>query len=168
MDVGTKGKIKQLAPDGELPSLKNGDATFWDRDRLLFCLVFDNIDVFTKGLELIQQKKANEISKLNIEIADSDSDSDSETGDVEILETWRDVSLLKVAVLREHNSAVEKLGALNSECNYSAIRLVYEIGHWECLENLLEKRKIEGMETGETGQFHIVLNKSANIRQRLS
>lgn len=127
-------------PDNELPSIRNGVVTFWDRDRLLFCLVFDNIDAFTKGLKLIADKNPSEISKLNIEIGDSDSDSEM-GGDVETLETWRDVSLVKVAVLRELNPAIELLGALNNECNYSAIRLVYEFGHWRCLENLLQTRK---------------------------
>lgn len=153
MNDETKEILKQLASDGELPSIRNRDVTFWDRDRLLFCLVFDNIDVFTKGLKLIVEKKASEVPKFNIGIAGSDSDSDSETGDVETLETWRDVSLVKVAVLREHNQAVELLGALTSECNYSAIRLVYEFGHWKCLENLLEKRISKGWKSVRLGEF---------------
>lgn len=102
---------------------------------------------------MIVQKKASEISNFNIEIAGSDSDSDSENGDVGTLETWRDVSLVKVAVLREHNQAVELLGALNKECNYSAIRLVYEFGHWQCLENLLEERKSKGWKPVQLGEF---------------
>lgn len=144
MNDEVKEKIKQLASDGELPSLRDGDVTFWDRDRLLFCLVFDNIDIFTKGLQLIVERKADEISKFNVEVANSDSSSDSDNddiGDVETFETWRDVSLIKVAVLRELDAAVLLLGALNSECNYSAIRLVYEFGRWKCLQNLLQKRK---------------------------
>lgn len=109
--------------------------------------------MFTKGLKLIVEKKPSEISKFNIEVAGSVSDSDSESGDVESLETWREVSLVKVAVLRENNEAVEQLGALNSECNHSAIRLVYEFGFWKCLENLLEKRKSKGWKPVRLGEF---------------
>lgn len=133
-----------LSPDGELPSIRSGNATFWDRDRLLFCLVFDNETMFTKGLKLVVEKRPDEISKLNIELKDENgdsSDSDSDVEDVQTLETWRDVSLIKVAVLRELHSAVEQLGALNSEFNSAAIRLIYEFGLWNCLRKLLEKRK---------------------------
>lgn len=153
MNGEAKDRVKQIASHDELPSIANEDATFWDHDRLLFCLVFDNIDVFTKGLELIAAKKPGEIPKFNTEIADSDSDSDSESGDVESLETWREVSLVKVAVLREHDSAVEQLGALNSDCNHSAIRLVYEFGYWKCLEILLEKRESKGWKPVRLGEF---------------
>lgn len=138
-------------PDGELPSIRNGDVKFWDRDRLLFCLVFDNIDIFAKGVKLIAEKNVSEILKFNIELADSDSDSDS--GDVETLETWRDISLVKVAVLRGLNSAIELIATLNSECNYSAIRLVYEFGHWKCLENLLQSRSANGWRPVKLGAF---------------
>lgn len=151
MNDEAKNRIQQIASRDELPSIHNGDATFWDRDRLLFCLVFDNIEVFTKGLELIAEKKPGEVSKFNTEIAGSDSDS--ENGDVESLETWREVSLVKVAVLREHNSAVEHLGSLNSDCNHSAIRLVYEFGYWKCLEILLEKRESKGWKPVRLGEF---------------
>lgn len=131
----------------ELPSLRKGDATYWDRDRLLFCLVFDNIDIFSKGLKLIIAKKPNEIDNFNVEVKDvnhSNSDigsEDSISDDVETLETWRNVSLVKVAVLRDIQSAIEQLGALNSNINYTAVRQVYEFGHWERLRKLLEKRK---------------------------
>lgn len=153
MNDEAKEKVKQLASLDELPSILNGDVTFWDRDRLLFCLVFDNIDIFTKGLKLIAEKNSSEISKLNNEVAGSDTDSDSESGDVESLETWRDVSLVKVAVLRENYAAIEQLGALNSDCNHTAIRLVYEFGYWKCLETLLEKRNSKGWKPVRLGEF---------------
>lgn len=153
MNDEAKDRIQQIASQDELPSISAGDTTFWDRDRLLFCLVFDNIDVFTKGLKLIAEKKPGEISKFNTDIGGSDGDSDSETGDVESLETWREVSLIKVAVLREHNSAVEQLGALNGECNHAAIHLVYEFGYWNCLEILLEKRESKGWKPVRLGEF---------------
>lgn len=151
MNDEVKEKIKQIASHDELPSIENGDATFWDRDRLLFCLMSDNIDVFTKGLKLIAEKKPSEILKFNFE--DAISDSDSEDDDVESLDVWREVSLIKVAVLREHHSAVEELGALNSNCNHSAIRLVYEFGYWKCLEMLLEKRESKGWKPVRLGEF---------------
>lgn len=142
MSNESRQKIEKLVPDGELPSIRNGDATFWDRDRLMFCLVCDNEDVFAKGLKLLIEKKPSEISKLNVgEKDDNKSESsDSEDGDVETLETWRDISLVKVAVLRELNAAIEQLGALNSEINAFALRLIYEFGRWECVLKLLEKR----------------------------
>lgn len=115
--------------------------------------MFDNIDAFAEGLKLIVKEKSSEISRFNIEEADSDSDSDSESGDVESLETWREISLVKVAVLRENNEAVEQLGALNSECNQQAIRLVYEFGYWKCLENLLEVRESKGWKPVRLGEF---------------
>lgn len=143
--------MKQLKCGGELPSIRNGDATFWDRDRLLFCIVFENIDIFSKGLKLIVKKKPEEIPKLNVDVRDSTqstsnfgSDSDSENGfgnDVETLDGWRDIPLVKVAVLRELQPAIEQLGGLNSDTNASAIRLVHEFGHWDRLRKLLENRK---------------------------
>lgn len=133
-----------ISTDGELPSIRNGNAAFWDRDRLLFCLVSDNENIFAKGLKLVVEKRPEEVLKLNVELKEENengSDSDSEWEDVESLETWRNVSLIKVAVLRELNLAVEQLGALNCEFNSAAIRLIYEFGRWNSLRKLLEKRK---------------------------
>lgn len=112
--------------------------TYWDRDRLMFCLLFDNEDVFAKGLKLLVEKKPDEIPNLNTEMTD-----DSKNGDDNMvaLDIWRNVSLINIAVLRDLNSAIKKLGSLNEEFNLTAIRLVSEFGRWECLRKLLEKRK---------------------------
>lgn len=137
--------IEKLTKNGQLPSLRKGDVTYWDRDRLLFCLVFDNEKVFLKGLKLIVSKKPSEIQKFNVETrnkskSEIDSDSESEIDDIESLDGWRNVSLMKVAVLRELNSAIGQLGSVNSDINSTGIHLVYEFGHWDCLRYLLEKR----------------------------
>lgn len=133
--------VEKLSKNGQLPSIQNGDVTYWDRDRLLFCLVFDNEAAFSKGLKLIVAKKPKEIAKFNIEKDERESDTENEIEDIDTLDGWRGMRLIKVAVLRELNSAIGQLGSLNSEINHSAIDLVYEFGHWECLRFLLQKRK---------------------------
>lgn len=133
--------MAQLIPDEDviqLPSIRNGDVTYWEHDRLLFCLMFDNEDVFVKALHLVAEKKPEELAKFHV---DSSNDSDSDDGDIETLDAWRDVSLIRIATLRDLNLATEELGALNSEFNCSAIHSIYEFGRWECLQKLLEKRK---------------------------
>lgn len=73
--------------------------------------------------------------------------------DIETLDGWRTVTLIKVAVLRELNSAIGQLGSLNSEINDSAILLVYEFGHWECLRFLLQKRKSKKWKPVKLSEF---------------
>lgn len=140
LNTDTRGKVEQLRGDGELPSIRSKDATFWDCDRLLFCLMFDNEKVFSKGLKLVSEQKPEELSKLCVE-DESDDDHSSIDDDVESLETWRNVSLIKTAVLRGLDSAVAQLGSINSEANKSAINLIHEFGRWDCLRRLLERRK---------------------------
>lgn len=143
----------------DLPSIRNDDATFWDRDRLLFCLVFDNMNAFSKGLKIIIEKKPEEILKFNDEAkninkSNGDVDSeDSESDNVETFQTWRNVSLVKVAVLRDNQQAIEQLGGLNSDINATAIRLVYEFGHYERLRKLLVKRKRMKWKSVELSDF---------------
>lgn len=136
-----RAKVESLIlPDEvvhQLPSIRNGDVTYWDHNRLLFCLMFDNEDVFVEALKLVAEKKPTELAKFHIETAD---DSESDDDDIETLDAWRNVSLIRVATLRDLNSAVEELGSLNSEFNCAAINSIYEFGRWECLKKLLEKR----------------------------
>ncbi|KAJ6642849.1 Transient receptor potential cation channel protein painless, partial [Pseudolycoriella hygida] len=136
--------VDRLTRNAQLPSISSGDVKYWDRDRLLFCLVCDNQKAFSKGLKLIASKKPSEIATFNDEIKgfkDGESDTEQEIDDIESLDGWRGVSLIKVAVLRELNVAIGQLASLNSEINSSAIHLIYELGRWECLRFLLEKRK---------------------------
>lgn len=135
-----------MQPDGELPSIRNRDATFWEHDRLLFCLMFDNEEMFEKGLDLLAEKKPSELEKLNVDIDElsSESSESSENDDIETLETWRDMPLLKVAVLRGLSSATERLGSLNENINFAAIHFIYDLGRWACLQKLLKKREKMG------------------------
>lgn len=142
--------MEQLLVDGELKSLQNEDMTFWDRDRLMFCLMFDNEDVFAKALKLVAEKKPDELPTLGVELSDSES---SEGSDVETLDTWREISLVKIAVLRGLNSALEALGSISEEYNLTAIKTVYEFGCWETLRNLLEKRSQMDWKPVKLGDF---------------
>lgn len=123
--------------DDEFPSIRDQDVTYWDRDRLMFCLMFDNEDIFVKGLKLVIEKKPDEIRNLNIELTDDKNNGNT----IETLNIWRNVSLINIAVLRDLNVAIKKLGSVNDEFNSTAIHSVYEYGRWECLRKLLEKRK---------------------------
>lgn len=143
--------MERVLVDGELQSLRNEDATYWDHDRLMFCLVVDNEDVFAKGLKLVAEKRPEELSKLGYELG-SDSDS-SEGSDVETLDTWRDVSLVKIAVLRGLDTALEALGSLDEMFNSAAINCIYEFGRWQTLQNLLEKRSQMDCDPVKLGEF---------------
>ncbi|XP_055299908.1 transient receptor potential cation channel protein painless-like isoform X2 [Sitodiplosis mosellana] len=132
-----KSKLDQLLIDGDLPSIRDQDVTHWDRDRLMFCLMFDNEDVFAKGLKLVAEKSPDEIPNLNIESMDNKSGDNSS----EPLNTWRNISLINIAVLKDLHVAIKKLGSINADFNSTAIHSVYEYGRWECLRKLLEKRK---------------------------
>lgn len=151
-----------LIPDGEeeLPSIRNGDVTYWEHNRLLFCLMFDNEDVFVKALKLVAEKKPDELLKFNVEMPD---DSESDEDDIETLDAWRNVSLIRIATLRDLNLATEELGALNSEFNCSAIHSIYEFGRWECLEKLLEKRRSMSWEPVKLADFTTFLIRTQKI-----
>lgn len=103
----------------------------------------DNEEIFEKGLKLIAEKKPNELEKLAIEVDDSSSESSESfaNGDIETLEIWRDMPLLKVAVVRNLDSATEQLGSLSESMSSSAIRLVYDLGRWSTLQKLLKVRQ---------------------------
>lgn len=118
---------------------------------MMFCLVLDNEDVFAKALKLVAAKKPEELLKLGYEM--SDSDDSSEGSDVETLDTWRDVSLVKIAVLRGLDAALEALGSLNEVFNLSAIKYVYEFGRWQSLRALLEKRSEMDWNPVKLGDF---------------
>lgn len=113
--------------------------------------MFDNEKVFIEGLKLVASKKPEELPKISDELSDSESSSDD--GDIETLDTWRDVSLIKIAVLRDLDDALEALGSLNDEFNVLAINLVYEFGHWKSLEELLNKRKEMQWKPVKLGNF---------------
>lgn len=132
-----KSKVDELLVDGELPSIRDQDVTYWDRDRLMFCLMFDNENVFVRGLKLVIEKKPDEIRTLNVELTNDKNNENT----IETLNIWRNVSLITIAVLRDLNVAIKKLGSVNDEFNSMAIHSVYEYGRWECLRKLLEKRK---------------------------
>ncbi|XP_037045498.1 transient receptor potential cation channel protein painless-like [Bradysia coprophila] len=135
----TRAKVTQLTPDGVIPSIRNRDVTYWEHDRLLFSLMFDNEDVFVEALQMIAEQKNEELAQFHVD--SSSDDSDKEDGDIETLDAWRDVSLIRIATLRDLNLATEALGALNEEFNRSAIHSIYRFGRWQCLKKLLEKRK---------------------------
>lgn len=138
MNNGLKSTLKHLLIDDELPSIRDQNVTNWNRDRLMFCLMFDNEDVFIKGFKLLAEQKPDEISNLNVDLT---NDHKTDVDNMETLDIWRNVSLINIAVLRDLNMAIKKLGSFNDEFNATAIHLVYEFGRWDSLRKLLEKRK---------------------------
>lgn len=146
-----------------LPSIRNGDFTYWEHDRLLFCLMVDNEDVFVKALRLVAEQKPEELAKFNVQSSDDDDDSEVDDGDIEALDAWRNVSLIRIATLRDLNLATEELGSLNSEFNCSAIHSIYEFGRWQCLKKLLEKRKSMSWEPVKLADFTTFLMRAQTI-----
>ncbi len=164
MNDETRAKVAQLMPEGDgvLPSIRNGDVTYWEHDRLLFCLMSDNETVFLDGLKLIAESKSAELMEFHVD-SSCDDDSDSKDGDIETLDAWRDVSLIRIATLRDLNLATEALGALNDDFNSSAIHSIYEFGRWECLGKLLEKRKSMEWEPVKLADFTTFLMRAQTI-----
>ena len=112
----------------------------------MFCLVFDNEDAFAKGLKLVIEKKPEEMSKqsdlhFSVEI------------DMQALNAWRDVSLVKIAALRRLNFALEALGSINDEFNLSAVNCVYKYGLWQPLRNLLKIHRQMNWNAVKLGNF---------------
>lgn len=164
MNDDTRAKVAALIPDGDahqIPSIRNGDVTYWEHNRLLFCLMFDNEDVFVEALKLVADKKPDELAKFHVEMAADDSDSDED--DIETLDAWRNVSLIRIATLRDLNLATEELGSLNSEFNNAAIHSIYEFGRWECLKKLLKKRKSMSWEPVKLADFTTFLMRTQKI-----
>lgn len=143
-----------------IPSIRDGDVTYWEHDRLLFCLMFDNEAVFVRALKLVAERKSDELAEFHVESSD---DSDRDEGDIETLDAWRDVSLIRIATLRNLNLATEELGSLNSEFNCSAIHSIYEFGRWECLKILLEKRQAMSWKPVKLGDFTTFLMDAQTI-----
>ncbi|XP_031636687.1 transient receptor potential cation channel protein painless-like [Contarinia nasturtii] len=129
----SRSKI-QLLSNVELPSIRDQNVTYWDRDRLMFCLLCNNEVQFVKGFDLVCEKHSEEVLKLNTE-------QPNNLNAVDALEIWRNISLIKIAVIKDLSKAIRKLGSFNATFNSTAIHLVYEFGRWECLRKLLEKRR---------------------------
>lgn len=113
-----------------------------------------------KALKLVADKKPEELTKFHVE---SSNDSDTDDGDIETLDAWRDVSLIRIATLRGLQSATEALGSLNNEFNGSAIHSIYEFGRWECLKKLLEKRKAMSWKPIKLADFTSFLMRAQTI-----
>lgn len=123
--------------------------------------MFDNEDIFVKGLQLVAEQKIGELTQFHIE--SSSDDSDREEGDIETLDAWRDVSLIRIATLRDLNLATEALGALNEEFNSSAIHSIYQFGRWQCLKKLLEKRESMSWKAVKLADFTTFLMRAQSI-----
>lgn len=163
---GTDSRIRELVTDREIPSLTQKDAQFWDRDRLLFCLLCDNESAFSKGLKLVSEVKPEEIATLNVETINEHQSDDGEPSSVccspsegikvsGMLNVWRQMSLVRVAFMRNLDAAVEAMSTLDSDINCTAISLAFVGGHSELLEKLFAQRKSDWpkIKLSEIGEF---------------
>lgn len=121
----TKTKFEQICKNG-FPSFRHGDVTFWDYNRLKFCLEFNNEYAFVEGLKVITTKKPKELL-----IFDS-NDFNSNYGKI--------LSLMGKADQCGLYRALEALNS-NERINFEAIKLHCKNGSWQSLQIWLEKRK---------------------------
>lgn len=135
MNDGNRSKIDDLRSNADLPSIRDQNVTHWDRDRLMFCLLCNNESQFVQGVDLLCKKRPEEITKLNEE------PTKNIHIEGEALDIWRNISLIKIAVIKDLSKVIQKLGSINATFNSTAVHLVYEFGRWECLRKLLEKRR---------------------------
>lgn len=132
-----RADVEQLQqPDGELPSIRRQDATFWDFDRLKHCLILENEKVFLKGLKLFVAKKPNEIETLK--------ENKVTEGGVSRRVTWSEWPLIKMAIRYGMITTALEMTELREDWNHFGIYVASGYGSWECLQKLFEQRKAKG------------------------
>lgn len=64
--------LRSIAPhideSQDLPSIRNKNDELWDLNRLFICLVYENKELFVKGLELIGKKRPDDLCTLLVSI----------------------------------------------------------------------------------------------------
>lgn len=110
-------KIPGLDESSELPSIRDKNHKLWDLNRLFLCLVYENKPIFLKGLELVAEKRPEDLCILLVSM---------EFLLIQLLTKININSAYEMLI-----SAIKKLSIINNDAIETAIE-----DHKMCLEKL--------------------------------
>lgn len=93
----------------EFPSIREKDDKLWDLNRLFMCLVYDNNTCFVKGLQIIAEKRPNDLCKLFVCIGFL----------LWQLETWLNPSIAQTVI-----SSIENLKLIDNILNHTLMNIL--------------------------------------------